>query len=99
MQLQNVQNKTKHVTFQLFAFVRHKNKNKKPHKDIHRYKFEIQTIKKNLIYKYMKKVISRNIFPKGIKINNIEVYTGEKIIKYVKKKVNEKAKNKKQFII
>ena len=43
MQLQNVQNKTKHVSFPLYPFARHKKKNNKPHKDIHMYKFEMQT--------------------------------------------------------
>ena len=38
MELLNVQNKTKHVSFQLYAFVRHKSKNNKPLKDIHIYK-------------------------------------------------------------
>ena len=35
VQLQKVQNNTKHVSFRLYAFVRRKNKNIKPHKDIH----------------------------------------------------------------
>ena len=37
--------KTKHVSFRLYAFVRNQNKNNKPQKDIHIYKFEIETIK------------------------------------------------------
>ena len=45
MQLQNKQNKTKHVSFQLYTYVRHKNKKNKPHKDINIFKFQIQTIK------------------------------------------------------
>ena len=45
VQLQNVQNKTKHVSFRLFDFVTHNNKNNNPHKFFHIYKFEMQTIK------------------------------------------------------
>ena len=50
MQLQKVQNKTKNLSFWLYAFVRQKNKNNKPHKDIHIYKREIQTIKKMFFF-------------------------------------------------
>ena len=41
----NKKKTTKHVSFRLNAFVRHKNKNNKSNKDILIHKLEIQTIK------------------------------------------------------